>query len=118
MADGQGLNMGCLLFVETAMAWDIAKAWCENEGARLVEIYTRSQHVFLKEKLDGLNSSISWGSFWTGGTDEVTEGRIVWASSGREIKNTASLSVILRSQKGTKLLHTSGACPGDGSHYY
>ena len=31
---------------------------------------------------------------------------------------TASLSAILRSQKGTKLLHTSGACPGDGSHYY
>ena len=87
IADGQGLNMGCLLFVKTAMAWDIAKAWCENEGACLVEIYTRSQHVFLKEKLDGLNSSISWGSFWTGGTDEVTEGRIVWASSGREVKN-------------------------------
>ena len=44
-------------------------------------------------------------------------------NSGFTIKNllihyTASLSAILRSQKGTKLLHTSGACPGDGSHYY
>ena len=31
---------------------------------------------------------------------------------------TASLSADFRSQKGTKLLHTSGACPGDGSYYY
>ena len=31
---------------------------------------------------------------------------------------TASLSVVLRSWKRTKLLHTSGACPGDGSYYY
>ena len=35
-----------------------------------------------------------------------------------ELANTASLSGVLRSQKGTKLLHTSGACPGDGSYYY
>ena len=31
---------------------------------------------------------------------------------------TASLSAVFRSQKRTKLLHTSGACPGDGSYYY
>ena len=33
---------------------------------------------------------------------------------------TSSLSAVFRSQKGTKLLHTSGAgaCPGDGSYYY
>ena len=31
---------------------------------------------------------------------------------------TPSLSAFFRSQNGTKLLHTSGACPGDGSHYY
>ena len=30
----------------------------------------------------------------------------------------ASLSAVFRSEKGTKLLHTSRACPGDGSHYY
>ena len=35
-----------------------------------------------------------------------------------EMDITASLSAVFRSQKGTKLLHTSGACPGDGSHYY
>ena len=31
---------------------------------------------------------------------------------------TASLSAVFRSQKGTKPLHTSGSCPGDGSYYY
>merc|ERR1711884_429846 len=34
------------------------------------------------------------------------------------ILTTASLSAVLRSQKRTKLLHISGTCPGDGSHYY
>ena len=35
-----------------------------------------------------------------------------------QLSFTASLSAVFRSQKGTKLLHTSGACPGDGSYYY
>ena len=34
------------------------------------------------------------------------------------LHSTASLSAVFRSQKRTKLLHTSGACPGDGSYYY
>ena len=35
-----------------------------------------------------------------------------------KVQFTASLSAVFRSQKRTKLLHTSGACPGDGSYYY
>ena len=43
---------------------------------------------------------------------------VVFAHSYGGIMFTASLSAVFRSQKGTKLLHTSGACPGDGSYYY
>ena len=51
---------------------------------------------------------------WTEGAGMV--GQLAQLVSLLEL--TASLSVILRSQKGTKLMHTSGACPGDGSYYY
>ena len=36
----------------------------------------------------------------------------------QKIHCTPSLSAVFRSKKRTKLLHTSGACPGDGSYYY
>ena len=36
----------------------------------------------------------------------------------KQSEHTASLNAVFRSQKRTKLLHTSGACPGDGSYYY
>ena len=45
LVDGDGLNMGCLLFGDSKMAWQIAKQWCEKiSGARLVEIYSK-QHT-------------------------------------------------------------------------
>ena len=89
IADGQGLNMGCLLFVKTKMSWNVAKAWCEDKSARLVEIYNRAQHNFVKKKLLAFTLAEREydSNFWTGATDEVNEGKIVWTSSGLDVKN-------------------------------
>ena len=47
-------------------------------------------------------------------TNNFFDSLIVWCV----LCITASLSAVFRSQKRTKLLHISGTCPGDGSHYY
>ena len=86
LVDGESLNMGCLKFETSTMEWNVAKQFCEVSGSRLVEIYTRPQHAFLKEKLRALDSS-STTFFWTGASDEISEGQIRWVSSGRELRN-------------------------------
>ena len=85
LVDGDSLNMGCLLFGDSKMAWQIAKQWCEiSNNARLVEIYSKQQHEFLKAKLNNLDSTYTT-HFWTGATDEATEGSVVWASSQKDL---------------------------------
>ena len=86
LVDGHSLNMGCLKFETSTMEWNVAKQFCEVSGSRLVEIYTRPQHAFLKEKLRALDSSYTT-AFWTGASDETSEGQIRWVSSGRELRN-------------------------------
>merc|ERR1712155_119271 len=48
----------------------------------------------------------------------ITDSKIPMQDVRSRLKVTASLSAVFRSQKRTKLLHISGTCPGDGSHYY
>ena len=68
-----------------------------------------SQHCrFIRSRLQHCSRQ------WAAGLVKVN---ISQSTRNKTLHFTASLSAVFRSQKRTKLLHTSGSCPGDGSYY-
>ena len=81
LSNGQAINMGCLWFEPAKMNIQQSLTFCaERNNSRLVEIHTRVQHAFLKEKLNALNSTFNT-HFWTGGSDYKNENQWLWRST-------------------------------------
>ncbi|XP_062599743.1 low affinity immunoglobulin epsilon Fc receptor-like [Saccostrea cucullata] len=75
----------CYKIIALAKSWDIASIKCLQYGAKLVEIETREENYFLKQKITNYDKL---RLYWIGGTDEIIEGRFVWASTGRSLTFT------------------------------
>lgn len=67
----------CYMAVHQQLSWINASMKCLTSGSKLVEIETKAENDFLKSSLVA-----NEGNYWTGGKDDVTEGRWVWVSSG------------------------------------
>ena len=79
--DGNLVQLGCLLFGNEKMNWTQAKAYCEKQNSRLVEIHDTNQKIFIMSYikiLDAISDTrIAW---WAGGTDDANKDWI-WAES-------------------------------------
>ncbi|XP_061171045.1 low affinity immunoglobulin epsilon Fc receptor-like [Saccostrea echinata] len=78
-------------------SWYHAAMECLQYGAKLVEIETKQENDFLKQRIriydeDLLKQNITtyseYKKFWIGGTDKIIEGRFVWASTGNLLSFT------------------------------
>ena len=84
--DATSVDMGCLhINTNSKGTWDDAQSFresIENQKAFLVEILTEDQMDFLAKELDTINAA---DKYWTGGTDEGSEGQWYWATSLKEM---------------------------------
>ena len=82
LINGDQINMGCLWFEQTGMRIAQALEFCTNRTSRLVEIHTRIQHFFIKEKLKALDPrNYTSTYFWTGASDFENENQWLWRST-------------------------------------
>ncbi|XP_061197671.1 C-type lectin domain family 4 member M-like [Saccostrea echinata] len=79
-SDWSSFGSSCYMIIKQKKSWDDAAVKCLRYGAKLVEIETKEENDFLKQTLINTNDI-----YWTGGIDEVTEGRFVWASTGNPL---------------------------------
>ncbi|XP_062600483.1 C-type lectin lectoxin-Lio3-like isoform X2 [Saccostrea cucullata] len=75
----------CYNIIAQAKAWDKASIKCLQYGAKLVEIETREENFFLKQRIIDYDKL---RLYWIGGTDEISEGRFVLASTGSSLTFT------------------------------
>ena len=77
--------IGCLYFSKDKLSvWD-ADAWCQNNGAYLVEIVTKDQMDFLVMELQALEAQTGEQFWWTGGSDDDSEGDWLWQHSQQDV---------------------------------
>ncbi|XP_062596426.1 ladderlectin-like [Saccostrea cucullata] len=74
----------CYMIIAQKKSWDNAAIKCLQYGAKLVEIETKEENNFLKQRTSIYNRK----EFWIGGIDEFLEGRFVWASTGSSLTFT------------------------------
>ncbi|XP_062596365.1 CD209 antigen-like protein C isoform X2 [Saccostrea cucullata] len=81
----------CYYIREQEKSWDNAAMECQYYGAKLVEIETKDENDFLKQRLSIYDeyllkqNSSDYKKFWIGGTDKIIEGKFVWASTGSSL---------------------------------
>ncbi|XP_063405664.1 perlucin-like protein [Mytilus trossulus] len=67
----------CYYFSDNTKNWDTSSASCQAHHAELVTIETADENAFIYSITSKLG-----GSFWLDGTDEYSEGKWEWASTG------------------------------------
>ncbi|XP_048752125.1 C-type lectin domain family 4 member M-like isoform X1 [Ostrea edulis] len=81
--DWTSFGHSCYMAIEQKKSWDSAAMKCIRYGSKLVEIETKDENDFLKNTL--LKNK---DNYWTGGIDDVTEGKWFWAVSGSPLNFT------------------------------
>ena len=121
LANGEAINMGCLWFEPTKKNIQQSLTFCaERNNSRLVEIHTRVQQAFLKEKLKALNSTFN-SHFWTGGTDSKNEYQWLWRTTNIGLQTWVWYNSYGYNNNGNKddmMLHRSYDFNGYADYYY
>ncbi|XP_071144357.1 perlucin-like protein [Mytilus edulis] len=81
----QHYNSSCYFFSSEKLDWYYAEFACRAHDARLVEIETKDRQDFIA---DIAKHHPHARNYWTGGRDDVTEGRWIWSSTDQPITFT------------------------------
>ena len=92
--DGAFLNFGCLGFNRQGHTWNVAKNFCANLGAHLVEVYSENQVKFLIQKAQEAGG----GAFLTGG--KFKHGALYWDYSNKRVSSVITSKLTSRPIKG------------------
>ena len=82
--DGESVNLGCLLFLKISKKYSVAKKYCTQNDAHLVEIFSSKQMDFLVRKLKSLDEG-NRTYWWGGATDGQEEGAWQWNLAGTKV---------------------------------
>ena len=85
--DGAFLNFGCLGFNRQGHTWNVAKKFCANLGAHLVEVYSEKQVKFLIQKAQ----EVGGGSFLTGA--RFKHGAWYWDYSNKRVNSVITSKI-------------------------
>ena len=99
--DGAFLNFGCLGFNRQGHTWDVAKNFCANLGAHLVEVYSENQVQFLIQKA----GEVGGGSFLTGG--KFKHGAWYWDYSNKRVNSVITSKINFTNQSNDPNTHIS-----------
>ena len=84
--NGESVNLGCLLFLKRSKKYSVAKKYCTQNDAHLVEIFSPKQMDFLVNKLKSLDEG-NRTYWWGGATDEQEEGAWQWSLAGTKVES-------------------------------
>ncbi|XP_076084223.1 perlucin-like protein [Mytilus galloprovincialis] len=75
-------NSSCYVLSSKRLSWYNAESYCQEHGARLIEIETKEQQDSLTDLAKRFYSKYN---FWLGGKDEISENRWIWSSTNHSI---------------------------------
>ena len=101
--DGAFLNFGCLGFNRQGHTWNVAKNFCANLGAHLVEVYSEKQVMFLIQKA----GEVGGGSFLTGG--KFKHGAWYWDYSNKRVNSVITSKITNQSNDPNKHISFSSS---------
>ena len=79
------LRSSCYRFVTGKVGWTKALLSCKYDGSNLVSIESADEGSYLRTYINERPHLNNTAGFYTGGTDQVSEGVWIWAANGREI---------------------------------